>query len=63
MSGTITMLLLFTPVLAGYVLARLRARRGRDPWYLLRDLGPVSGQWLADCRRSGPATPPGVFNT
>jgi len=27
--------------------------RHRDSWRFLRDLSPVSGQWLADYRRSG----------
>jgi hypothetical protein len=31
-------------------------RRRRDPWRLLRDVGPVSGDWLADYRRTGPST-------
>jgi hypothetical protein len=46
-------LLAFFLVIAGYALVRYRGRGRRDPWHLLRDLSPVSVQWLADRRRSG----------
>jgi hypothetical protein len=40
-------------VIAGFMFLRHRARTGREPWHFLRDLSPVSGQWLADYRRIG----------
>jgi hypothetical protein len=51
MSGSIT-LTIFLALVVGYALVRHRGRRIRDPWRHLSGLSPVSGQWLADYRRS-----------
>jgi hypothetical protein len=53
MLSSIALSILLAVIVAGCALVRYCGRRGRDPWQLLRDLGPVSGQWLADRRRSG----------
>jgi len=53
MSDSFALPILFALVVTSYALVPYRGRRGRDPWRLLRDLSPVSGQWLADYRRSG----------
>ena len=53
MSDFIALPILFALVVTCYALVRYRGRRGRNTWRLLRDLSPVSGQWLADYRRSG----------
>jgi hypothetical protein len=52
MLGSIALPLLAL-IVTGLAFLRYGGRRGRDPWHLLRDLGPVSGQWLADHRRIG----------
>jgi hypothetical protein len=39
--------------LAVAVLVLLKTRRDHDSGRHLKDLSPVSGQWLADYRRSG----------
>ena len=52
MSDFFALPIVFALVVTGYALVRYRGRRVRDPWRLLRDLSPVSGQWLADYRRS-----------
>jgi hypothetical protein len=48
--GSIALLAL---VLVVGIFVILRKRRARDPVRHLNDVGPVSGQWLADRRRSG----------
>ena len=53
MSSSIALLVFVALVATGCTLFRYRGRRSGDPWRLLRDLSPVSGQWLADYRRSG----------
>jgi hypothetical protein len=52
MSGSIALVIALVLLVAYFVLVRKRLRT-RDPWQLLRQLSPVSGQWLADLRRSG----------
>jgi hypothetical protein len=52
MLGFIALPVLFALVIAGFAFFR-QARTGREPWHFLRDLTPVSGQWLADHRRIG----------
>jgi hypothetical protein len=39
--------------MAGFSFVRRNGRGGRESWHLLRGLGPVSGEWLADYRRIG----------
>jgi hypothetical protein len=39
--------------LAGFAFLRSRRRAGHEALHFLRDLSPVSGQWLADYRRIG----------
>ena len=46
-------LLVVVPLGVAGALVLYNGRRGRDPWRFLRDLSPVSGQWLAEYRRSG----------
>jgi hypothetical protein len=53
MLGFITLPVLLALVITGFAIFRHRARIGREPWHFLRDLSPVSGQWLADHRRIG----------
>jgi DMSO/TMAO reductase YedYZ heme-binding membrane subunit len=52
MLGFIALPVLLVLVIASFAIYR-RARTGREPWHFLRDLSPVSGQWLADYRRAG----------
>jgi hypothetical protein len=52
MLGFIALPVLVALVIAGFAIFR-HARTGREPWHFLRDLSPVSGQWLADHRRTG----------
>ena len=52
MSGPIALSILSALIIAGCAFVRYRGRRNREAWRLLRDLSPVSGQWLADLRRS-----------
>jgi len=53
MSGSIALVIALVLLVAYGVLVRNRQQRSRDPWHLLRHMSPVSGQWLADLRRSG----------
>jgi len=39
-------------MLAILIVVYFRSRRAGRSWHLLRDLSPVSSQWLADYRRS-----------
>jgi hypothetical protein len=52
MLSFIALPVLLVLVIAGFAFIR-HARTGREPWHFLRDLSPVSGQWLADHRRIG----------
>ena len=51
-SIAVPVLVLLALVVAAYALVRHHRRRSRDQWRALRDLNPVSGQWLSDYRRS-----------
>jgi hypothetical protein len=51
MPGPIALSVLSALITGGCVLLKYRGRRNRQGWRLLRDLSPVSGQWLADFRR------------
>ena len=53
MLGSIALAILLAFIVIGCGFLWYCRRGGRDPWHLLRDLGPVSGQWLADRRRGG----------
>ena len=53
MTGSIDLIVFLVLLVAGWALVRHRQKRNRNSWRLLRDLSPVSGQWLADLRRSG----------
>ena len=53
MTGSIDLIVFLVLLVAGWALVRYRQQRNRKSWRLLRDLSPVSGQWLADLRRSG----------
>ena len=53
MTNFIALPVLFAIGMAGIVFLRRNGRNGRDSWHLLRGLGPVSGEWLADYRRIG----------
>jgi hypothetical protein len=45
--------ILFALIATGLAVLRRRGRRVVESWHLLRDLSPVSSQWLSDYRRSG----------
>jgi len=49
--------ILFALIATGLAVLRWRGRRVVESWHLLRDLSPVSSQWLSDYRRSGWSRP------
>ena len=53
MFGSFTVSVFFALIATALAFLRRRGRRVVPPWHLLRDLGPVSSQWLSDYRRSG----------
>jgi len=53
MLGSFTVSVFFALIATGLALLRRRGRRAVHSWHLLRDLSPVSSQWLADYRRGG----------
>ena len=50
MLGSITLSVLLALTVLGFAIVYFRGRRSGS-WHLLRDLSPVSSQWLADYRR------------
>ena len=52
MLGSIALIALLALFIGGVALRRYWGRRSGERWRLLRDLSPVSEQWLADRRRS-----------
>lgn len=54
MLGSILLSVLFVVLAVAFVVVHRRNRRAGRSWqHLLRDLSPVSSQWLSDYRRSG----------
>jgi hypothetical protein len=51
MAPSILLSVLVALLIIGYAVLQRRGRRAGS-WQLLRDLSPVSSQWLADYRRS-----------
>jgi predicted LPLAT superfamily acyltransferase len=52
MTGSFAVSALLAVVVAGLLVLVRRGRRAVQSWILLRDLSPVSSQWLADYKRS-----------
>src|SRR5262245_12866400 len=51
MLGSIALSVSLAVIVVGFAVVYLRGKRAAGSWHLLRDLSPVSSQWLADYRR------------
>ncbi len=51
MLGSIALSVLLALIVVSFAIVHFRGRRAAGSWHLLRDLSPVSSQWLADYRR------------
>jgi len=52
MFGSIAVSAVLALIVVGFAVVHFRGRRAGS-WHLLRDLSPVSSQWLSDYRRGG----------